>query len=237
MSLLVLRKSFLFSSLSMFRLFLPPMTAFIGGFILSIQDVSSASTLGKVGEKIASDLLVSLNKYRHGYLLYNNMFIRGNNDKLSQVDHLLLSKYGIMLIETKHYSGTVFCSEQNRYWPVYSEKGTRYELYNPLHQSYGHKVAVRNFISSVVSKSKLMKSVFDFVCFTGSARLKGNDLLERVTTPDSLLLQILHRDTEVLTTKMIKSLDTLFTEVENNRGTLEIEHALSLRNDTSGNKF
>src|SRR5574338_503996 len=37
-------------------------------------------------------------------------------DGTTQIDHVLVSRFGVFVIETKHYSGWIFGSPEDRYW-------------------------------------------------------------------------------------------------------------------------
>ena len=59
---------------------------------------------GIVGEKIISVLLSGLPKEQ--YILLNDVILQ--TEKLTtQIDHILVSVYGIFLIETKNYKGWI----------------------------------------------------------------------------------------------------------------------------------
>ncbi|MGO4370436.1 nuclease-related domain-containing protein [Paenibacillus sp. MCAF20] len=70
-----------------------------------------------------NDLLIPNAKSRTGY---------------SQIDHLIVTPYGIFIIETKNYNGEIKGTREDRNWSV----GNRFKMYNPLMQNYGHIKAV-----------------------------------------------------------------------------------------------
>lgn len=70
-----------------------------------------------------NDLLIPNPKSRSGY---------------SQVDHLVISPYGLFVIETKNYYGEIKGARKDKYWNV----SNRFKMYNPLMQNYGHIKAV-----------------------------------------------------------------------------------------------
>ena len=63
----------------------------------------------------------------------------------TQVDHLLLSKYGIFVIETKNVNGWIFGDERSKQW-TQSLYGKKYRFQNPLHQNYRHTKAVASYL-------------------------------------------------------------------------------------------
>jgi hypothetical protein len=89
--------------------------------------------------KYLSDLLVPNSKSRTGY---------------SQIDHLVISPYGLFVIETKNYSGEIKGKRDDKNWLV----NNRFKMFNPLRQNYGHVKAIEsitqfykklNFISMI----------------------------------------------------------------------------------------
>lgn len=83
----------------------------------------------------------------------------------SQLDHIVVSPYGIFVIETKNYSGWIYGSEHGEYWTknVY---GHKYEFYNPILQNTGHITALRKNL-----KEFRYLPIFSIVAFSRQARL------------------------------------------------------------------
>jgi hypothetical protein len=83
----------------------------------------------------------------------------------TQIDHIIISRYGIFVLETKDYSGWIFADAKNKRWTqvVYREKNT---FQNPLHQNYGHICALSDLLN--IPKNKL----HGMVCFIGCAKFK-----------------------------------------------------------------
>lgn len=94
---------------------------------------------------------------------------------MSQIDHVVISKYELFVIETKNYKGWIFGSENAYEWTqvIFSNK---YKLYNPLKQNLGHIKALQ---SNLVDYPNL--NYFPIVVFTGSARLKVNSSYPVIT--------------------------------------------------------
>lgn len=60
-----------------------------------------------------------------------------SNGKSTQIDHIVVSPYGVFIIETKGYKGRILGGEYAEYWTqnIYGEK---YQFYNPIRQNEGH---------------------------------------------------------------------------------------------------
>ena len=59
---------------------------------------------GFIGEKTVALLLATLDKRK--YRTINDLIIRADG-KSSQIDHVVISNYGIFIIETKNYKGWI----------------------------------------------------------------------------------------------------------------------------------
>ncbi len=66
-------------------------------------------------------------------------------DGTTQIDHILISRYGIFVIETKNVNGWIFGDERAKQW-TQSLYGKKYKFQNPLHQNYRHTKAVAQFL-------------------------------------------------------------------------------------------
>ena len=101
-----------------------------------------------------------LKKLSKEYLIINDYMIRIGN-KTYQIDHIVVSLYGIFVIETKQYNGYLTGNDYDKTWIQYSGK-KKYYINNPIHQNYGHIQALKkalelsdnNFISIVCISSR-----------------------------------------------------------------------------------
>lgn len=109
-------------------------------FILLLKILPSKGTLG---EKRVSHILNTLPEDK--YKVINNLLIT-NNGHTTQIDHIVISIYGIFVIETKTYKGLIYGGEKSDYW-TQNIYGYKYKLRNPIHQNYGHIMAIKNILS------------------------------------------------------------------------------------------
>lgn len=99
-----------------------------------------------------------------GYKLLNDIMIRKENGT-SQIDHILVGKKGVFIIETKDYSGTINGEEYSKYWTQTINKRKNY-FYNPIMQNYGHVKSVEKLIKE--------KDIYiSLIVFTNKSKLKG----------------------------------------------------------------
>ena len=97
---------------------------------------------GFTGELKTDFLLSFLDNTK--YKVINN-FMTEIKGKSCQIDHLIVSQYGIFVIETKNYSGWIFAGEYNNYWTQINYK-RKNKLYNPLKQNIGHVNVLKYYL-------------------------------------------------------------------------------------------
>lgn len=83
----------------------------------------------------------------------------------TQVDHIIVSKYGIFVVETKNIKGWIFGSPNQKTWTqqIYKHKN---KFQNPLHQNYKHTRVLENLLGLNGNQ------VFSVVVFVGDSRFK-----------------------------------------------------------------
>lgn len=122
--------------------------------------LNKAKIKGKIGENFTATVLSSL---PDSYHVFNHLYFNIQG-KSVQIDHLIISTYGIFVIETKNYKGWIFGYENSEYW-TQNLYGTKYKLYNPVRQNKYHVNAL----------SKLLGLPLDYfipiVVFTNKASL------------------------------------------------------------------
>jgi hypothetical protein len=86
-------------------------------------------------------------------------------DGTCQIDHVLVSPFGVFVIETKNYNGWIFGSERNRMW-THTFHRKKYQFQNPLHQNYNH-------VKTVQALTRLRSDqIHSLVVFTGRGEFK-----------------------------------------------------------------
>ena len=127
-------------------------------FIYKLRKKQRLKALNK-GEQ---EVINILNKIK-GYKLLNNIMIK--NDKgTSQIDHILIGKKGIFVIETKDFNGIIYGDKYSKYWTQILNK-TNNKFYNPIRQNYGHIKALEKCIKT--------KGIFiSVIVFTNKSQLK-----------------------------------------------------------------
>lgn len=102
---------------------------------------------GKVGE-FAVQMHVKL-YLNENYVLLNDCTLPDDLSGTTQIDHILLSPYGIFVIETKNYKGWIFGGEHQKMWMQKIFKNS-YKFQNPIHQNYKHIKVLEQVLEDVV---------------------------------------------------------------------------------------
>lgn len=130
----------------LWMLFKPLLLVFLFATILSILyglwAIFKARIKGVIGEKVTSMILSRLDKKR--YHILHDVLIEVNG-RTSQIDHVIVSDYGIFVIETKNYKGWIFGDDDQYYWTQVIDK-RKEKMYNPVKQNAGHVYALKQLL-------------------------------------------------------------------------------------------
>ncbi|MBK5251295.1 MAG: NERD domain-containing protein [Peptostreptococcaceae bacterium] len=104
-------------------------------FIVFFKVIGSATFKGWMGELLVKFQLSRLDK--DVYKIVNDVTIKLDDGKTAQIDHIVVSEYGVFVIETKNYKGWIVGKEEDYYWKqvIYKRKE---KFYNPLKQNQVH---------------------------------------------------------------------------------------------------
>jgi hypothetical protein len=90
---------------------------------------------GQLGEALVN-VVARLGLKRNEYRLLKNVTLP-TADGSTQIDHVIVSRFGIFVIETKNYSGWIFGSARQKMW-TQKFPGASHQFQNPLHQNHKH---------------------------------------------------------------------------------------------------
>ena len=85
----------------------------------------------------------------------------------TQIDHILISRYGIFVVEIKNFSGLIFGAEDDSRWTQkFSKRGRSYQFQSPLKQNNKHISALKDVINVAD------EAIFSLVVFAGKSIFK-----------------------------------------------------------------
>ena len=76
--------------------------------------LTSRRTKGRAGELMVGLVLRGLGSRE--YRVLNNIYLPLPDGTTSQIDHIVVSRYGLFVIETKNYKGWIFCDRDSKVW-------------------------------------------------------------------------------------------------------------------------
>ncbi|MHB1100945.1 MAG: NERD domain-containing protein [Burkholderiales bacterium] len=97
--------------------------------------------VGEVMGSLAGKLFLDKETYRS----LNNVTLNTSNGT-TQIDHVIASRYGIFVVETKNYQGWIFGGEKHSEWTQSLPGGKKFKFQNPLRQNYRHIKALSEFL-------------------------------------------------------------------------------------------
>jgi predicted RNA-binding Zn-ribbon protein involved in translation (DUF1610 family) len=126
------------------------------------------------------------------YKDFNNVTVNARNGS-TQIDHIIVSRFGIFVVETKNIAGWIYGGEKQAFW-TQNLYGKKFKFQNPLRQNYRHTMALYEFLGLDLNK------FHSLVMFWGECEFK-------TPMPDNVMMKGY--------TKYIKSkTEVLFTEEE-----------------------
>ena len=113
---------------------MPFLIALILIVAIAVAYLKTPKGRGWFGE-LCVKMVIGKNKPGVKYVL-NDLELRISDEKTSQIDHILINKKGIFVIETKNYSGRIYGQENQLEWTQVLNYGkVKNKLYNPVKQN------------------------------------------------------------------------------------------------------
>ncbi len=126
---------------------------------------------GVLGEFLVNFLL---NRFlpKDKYTLIKNVTLP-TDDGTTQIDHIVVSQFGLFVLETKNMKGWIFGSSKQKQW---TQKIFKYsgKFQNPLHQNYKHTQTLASCLAIP------HEQIFSVIVFIGDSTFKTN-MPENVT--------------------------------------------------------
>ena len=153
---------------------------------------NSPKQKGKRGEQRVHDILSRLPDEYH---VLDDVVLKTEKGT-TQIDHIVVSKYGIFAIETKNYRGEIYGDDNRQEWTqlivtevTYAKKWwktytyvTKNHFYNPVKQSIGHALRIKEILSAFPHVK-----IVPIVVFAGDAVLSKVESRYHVVYEENLL--------------------------------------------------
>ena len=156
------------------------------------------------------------------YHLLNHVTLRLRNGT-TQIDHVLVSRFGVFVIETKDYKGWIFGGPGDRNWTQVLYRA-KFRFQNPIRQNYGHVCAIRELLDFL--PPDVIQSI---VVFAGDAAFK-TAVPGGVFTLAEFLAYVEQHATEVMSTNRVQfCVGRLETARLSIARSTDVEHVQQLR--------
>ncbi len=186
----------LFSSLLELWYFFP--------IILVMMFLKTSYAKGLIGEILVNFIInIKLDKNKY-HLIKNVTFL--TKDGTTQVDHILVSQFGIFVIETKNMKGWILGDKNQKYWTQKIYKFSN-KFQNPLFQNYKHIKTIENTLNIEIKK------LFSLIVFVGDSTFK-TPMPENVTYRGDFI-KFIKSKIEVLFSQ--KEVENIILMIEENR--------------------
>jgi hypothetical protein len=183
-------------------------------------------TFQNSGEALVSRVLLS----EFGppdYHLMNHVTIQ-MDDGTTQVDHILISRFGVFVIETKDYKGWIFANATHETWTQVLFR-LRFKFQNPMFQNMRHVRAVQGLLDFLP-----LEAIRSVIVFTGDAEFK-TEIPQGVITISRLVGYLRAQTEEVMSLNRLQfcvgRLETARLAIS---GETDVEHIRSLERRRRG---
>jgi len=142
--------------------------------------MSSSKNIGKYGEMRVA---LKLNGLSEEYITLNDILLPTHYGT-TQIDHIVVSPYGIFVIETKNYKGWIFGHENSEEWKqsllgkktFWGWSSEQHKFRNPIRQNAAHVRAIKSRLKDLGNFT-----IIPIVVFSDNAELS-------ITTPNHIVL-------------------------------------------------
>ncbi len=134
------------------------------------------------------------------YHRLNGITLPRDNGGSTQIDHIIVSVYGIFVIETKNYKGWVYGSEKQKQWTQVFPNGSKFKFQNPLRQNYLHIKTLADLLGLELSYFHSM------IAFIGECELKTRDELPENVLTSGMVSYVKKKQDKLLTEDEVTSI-------------------------------
>ncbi len=197
--------------------------------------ISSPRVKGKEGETKIHNLLLNL---PDEYFVFKDLVFKTERGT-TQIDHLIVSRYGIFAIETKNYRGEIIGNDESKYWMqiivtdvTFRKKWyktytyvTKNKFYNPMRQCLAHTYVIKDIV-----KDWPHLIVVPIVVFTGKAIINKVNSRNKVIYDHNLLHTIKSYTTTYLTDSEVKDIVNRIIAYDYREVVSDREHVHNIKN-------
>ncbi len=145
-------------------------------------------------EMVAKHLRDKLNA--QDFYLFNNLILPSSHNGSSEIDHVVVSRSGVFVIESKDWGGWLFGDRISRCWTLSLSKGpgkraTKQAVLNPWRQNYSHIKTLKEqlpFLDKVFYNVVVLSDRGEFKTERPGGILYLSELAQYITNKEETLL-------------------------------------------------
>ena len=149
---------------------------------------------GFIGESMVN-LAAKLSLNKDDYHLIKNVTLP-TADGTTQIDHVIVSRFGLFVVETKNMKGWIFGSANQKSWTQKIFKHTS-KFQNPLHQNYKHLQTLKSALELTDDQ------IHSVIVFVGDSTFK-TDMPANVTKGQGYIRYIKSKSNAVISDEQVK---------------------------------
>ncbi len=147
--------------------------------------------------KILINFIINVKLDKQKYKLFKNVILH-TQDGATQINHIIVSQYGIFIIKTKNMKGSIFGDINQKRWIQKTYNQTAM-FQNPLDQCYKHIKIIESRLNMSAGK------IFCVIVFVGDNTLK-TDMPSNVTYVSGFIDFIKSKTEKILSADEVKTI-------------------------------
>jgi hypothetical protein len=119
---------------------------------------------------------------KQGYVIFGDLIIPSVSKTISstQIDHVIVSRFGIFCLETKSHQGNIYGNEMSENWKQYLGN-KNYTFYSPLRQNKHHVRSLEYLL-----RSRLKSPIHSYIVFPSAHKVKINGQVVDLTLKNTI---------------------------------------------------
>jgi hypothetical protein len=135
----------------------------------TVRNIQLLRTVTQLNRGTRSERNLILKLLKEGFSsndIFHDLYIRKRDGTYSQVDIIVLTEVGVIVVEVKDFSGWIFGFGKNVKWVHFLGK-MKYSFYNPIFQNEGH---IRSLKNQLVEYGNI--PFYSLIIFYGKCEIK-----------------------------------------------------------------
>ena len=113
-----------------------------------VRDINLLRTVTQLNRGTWSERNLVLRLLKVGLpsnMIFHDLYIKKSNGTFSQIDLVVITDVGVIVVEVKHYSGWIYGMGNREKWVhVFNYGKNKYSFYNPIFQNEHHIQSLKN---------------------------------------------------------------------------------------------